>query len=231
LQRISPSEIQHADNALSFAKRLVTDWLKEHKFKNWAMHRTHEDGTPVTPEQKEARASEIADELCDHSKWLSHGRSIKMSDLKGIGLEIIDYSTNGELADAILRYHILMQMTFDNTGIYKLFETPTSQIQKFMAPIQVPFPGFAGQQRQPRLPGVGLPGMPMNTSSMIVLACPKCKKRYTIQADFDQRRPLQPGAKPFPADDFFICGKCKTVHNLAVARTQLELQMKRKVAR
>jgi ClpP class serine protease len=78
LQRISPGEIQHAENALSFAKVLVTDWLKEHKFKNWNVHKTHNPGTSVTPEQKEARAKEIADKLCDHSKWLSHGRSIKM---------------------------------------------------------------------------------------------------------------------------------------------------------
>lgn len=155
-----------------------------------------------------------------------------MSDLKGIGLEITDYSTNGELADAIRRYHVLMQMTFDNTGIYKLFETPKSQIQKFIAPIQVPFPGLAVQQGQPILPGgLGLPGMQMNAGIMIALACPKCGEKYTIQADFDEKRPLQPGAKPFPANDVFICDKCKTVNNLAATRTQLELQMKRKVAR
>jgi ClpP class serine protease len=35
LQRISPGEIQSAENALSFAKELVTEWLKEHKFRNW----------------------------------------------------------------------------------------------------------------------------------------------------------------------------------------------------
>lgn len=96
LQRVSPGEIQNAENALSFAKVLVTDWLKEHKFKNWTVHRTHDPGTPVTDAQKEGRAKQIADELCDHSKWLTHGRSIKMSDLQGIGLEITDYSKNAE---------------------------------------------------------------------------------------------------------------------------------------
>ena len=86
LQRISPGEIQHAENALAFAKVLVTAWLQDHKFKNWTTHRTHNPGAPVTAEEKEARAKEVADELCDHSKWLSHGRSIKLEDLQRIGL-------------------------------------------------------------------------------------------------------------------------------------------------
>jgi 3D (Asp-Asp-Asp) domain-containing protein len=117
LQRISPGEIQSAENALSFAKVLVTKWLKEHKFKNWSVHRTHSAGSPVTDHEKEERAKEIAGKLCDHSTWLSHGRSIKISDLQGIGLEIRDYSKEDELADAIRRYNILLQMTFEQTGI------------------------------------------------------------------------------------------------------------------
>ena len=153
LQRISPGEIQHAENALSFAKVLVTDWLKEHKFKNWDVHKTHDPGAVVTAEQKSARAKEIADTLCDHSKWLSHGRSIKIPDLERIGLQITDYTKNTELSDAIRRYHVLLQMTFDSTGIYKLFETPNSQIQRFF--MQVGMQGVPGLM--PQLPGV--PGM------------------------------------------------------------------------
>jgi hypothetical protein len=230
LQRLSPGEIQHAENALSFAKVLVTDWLKEHKFKNWDVHRSHDVGAPVTIEQKQARASEIANELCDHSKWLSHGRSIKIPELKGIGLEITDYSKSGELADAIRRYHVLLQMTFDNSGVYKLFETPNSQIQRFFAQIPMPAPSLNVQQGQPTLPGgQGLQGMP--TGAMVNFKCGKCGKDHLFQADFDQKRPLQPGAKQFPPNDIFTCDKCKMVHNLGAQRTQLELQFKKKVAR
>jgi hypothetical protein len=103
----------------------------------------------VTSAQKESRAKEIAHDLCDHSKWLSHGRSIKISDLKSIGLEITDYTNNPELADAIGRYHVLLQMTFDNTGIYKLYETPTSQIQRFFAQMPLAVPGM----QPPQVPG------------------------------------------------------------------------------
>ena len=151
LQRISPGEIQNADNALSFAKVLVTNWLKEYKFKNWSVHRTHDPGTVVTQEHKEARAGEIADKLCDHSKWLSHGRSVKIPDLEGIGLQITDYSRDAEMADAIRRYHVLLQMTFDTTGVYKLYETPTSQIQRFFGQLPIGIPGLT--QRLPMFPG------------------------------------------------------------------------------
>ncbi len=232
LQRISPGEIQNAENALSFAKVLVTNWLKEHKFKNWISHRTHNPGTPVTPQQKEARAKEIADKLCDHSKWLSHGRSIKLPDLAGIGLEIMDYSKSAELADAIRRYHVLLQMTFDGTNIYKLFETPSSQIVRFFSQVQIPgmlpqLPMVPGPRpQQPALPGAQAP-----MAAIVEFMCPKCKKTHTLQADFDQLQPLQPGAERFPSNDTLICNQCQVSHNLGAMRRQLELQTRRKVAR
>ena len=231
LQRISPGEIQHAENALEFAKVLVTDWLKTHKFRNWTSHRTNNPGTPVTSEQKATRAKQIADDLCDHSKWLTHGRSIKMPDLQSLGLEIMDYSKSAELADAIRRYQVLVQMTFDTTGIYKLFETPTSQIQRFFAQ-QVQF-GIPGQP--PSLPGGPMPQpvprvqAPM--AAIVPFMCPKCKKTHNLQVDFDQQRSLQPGAERFPSNDNFVCNQCKTSHNLVGLRRQLELQTRRKVAR
>jgi hypothetical protein len=230
LQRISPGEIQHAENALSFAKVLVTEWLKEHKFKNWAIHRTHSPGTTVTAEEKKTRAKEIADALCDHSRWLSHGRSIKLEDLKSIGLEITDYSTDQDLSDAIRRYHVLLQMTFDTTNIYKLTETPTSQIYRFFnqqAQFTVPAPAIipGGMPDQP-------PGVPVAIAqgAMIPFVCGSCRKVHNLQADFDKLQPLQPGAERFPSNDTLVCNQCGMSHNLVGLRRQIELQTKRKVA-
>jgi hypothetical protein len=240
LQRISPGEIQHADNALSFAKVLVTKWLKEHKFKNWTTHRTNNAGTPVTDDQKEARAKEIADDLCDHSKWLSHGRSLKMSDLQRIGLEITDYSKDAKLADAVRRYHVLLQMTFDTTNIYKLIETPNSQIYRFFnQQVQFAIPGGLPFPPSPILPGgpvqkpVALPAgqSVIGTGAIVQFVCSNCKKMHILQADFDKLQPLRPGAQRLPADDILVCDQCKMSHNLLALRRQLELQTKRKVAR
>jgi hypothetical protein len=244
LQRISPGEIQNAENALSFAKVLVTTWLKEHKFKNWTEHRTHQSGTPVTAEQKEARAKEIADILCDHSRWLSHGRSIKIPDLQSIGLEITDYSREAELADAIRRYHVLLQMTFEGSAVFKLYETPMSQINRFASPALMQIPGGAGQApgfpnipvpvgspskpsqgQPPATPGVGAPA-----GVLINFVCPKCKINNQLQADLDFQRALQPNIARFPSNDILVCKNCKGTHVLTQLRSQIEAQTGRKIA-
>ena len=64
LQGISPGELQSAANALDFAKKLVTLWLAEYKFKKWKEHSS--TGQPVTDSDRSERAEEIADQLCHH---------------------------------------------------------------------------------------------------------------------------------------------------------------------
>jgi hypothetical protein len=238
LQRISPGEIQNAENALSFAKELVTKWLQEHKFQNWNEHRTHNPGTPVTSEEKAGRAAEIANKLCNHSEWLSHGRSIKMNDLQSIGLEITDYTKNPELSDAIRRYHILLQMTFDSTSIYKIIETPQSQILRFAINQQIQLAGLPGILPVPQGVPSDQPGaQPVQppivkpSGAMVQFVCSKCKKVHTLQADFDVEQPLQPGAERFPSNDILICNQCRASNNLVAMRRQVELQTKRKVHR
>ena len=65
LQNISPGEIQHCENAQSFSKILVTQWLSKYKFKYWDRH--SKSGEPVTEDEKNKRADEIADTLCKQS--------------------------------------------------------------------------------------------------------------------------------------------------------------------
>lgn len=210
LQRISPGEIQHAENALAFAMVLVTNWLRDYKFKTWTNHSSN--GLPVTSEERETRAAEIAGELCDHSKWLTHGRSIKLKDLEEIGLRITNYGANPSLADAIRRYHVLLQMSFNTTAIYKLFETCNSQIFRSLAPPASPVQsGGVAEQ------------------AVIQAKCTKCGKEQTLQADFGESKPLQPGAKRFPKDDMLVCEGCGTSSNLSGVRRQLEQQAKREV--
>jgi hypothetical protein len=239
LQRISPGEIQHAQNALDFAKRLVKYWLKDHKFKNWTTHRTHNPGTPVTEAEKDERAEGIANDLCNHSKWLSHGRSIKLRDLRNIGLEVTDFSATPELADAIRRYHILLQMTFDTTNIYKVFETATSQIYRFIFNQQIqlslPVGGAPAQPASPIAPALSRPQTTPVAHSVagvvVQYVCNQCKKVHSLQADFDQQRPLQTGLERFPINDILICNQCGSSNNLIALRRQIELQTKRRVTR
>jgi len=194
---------------LKFAKVLVTDWLARYKFKNWSTHST--TGQPVTEEERIARAEEIAGELCNHRRWLTHGRSIKIDDLEGMRLRITDYSRSPELADAIRRYHTLLQMTFA-TNIYKVTETPTSQVYRFLAP-QVPAPQQPGSAEV----------------ATVEVRCPQCNNASKVQANLDKLRPLQEGHLPFPADNKLHCPSCGSEIDLSDTRRQIEVQTKKRV--
>ncbi len=216
LQNISPGELQHAQNSLDFARELVTDWLARYKFKDWPVHSS--TGAPVTEEEKRARAKEIADALCDHGRWKTHGRSIKLDDLRAMGLKVTDYSTQADLCDAVRRYYTLLQMTFD-TNIYKIFETPNSQIIRFEIMAGVPVPG----------PGRPAPAAPQPDSAMLDLECSKCKTTLKIQAKLKENVPVQPDRMPFPADNKVRCPTCGTEHDLMAMRHQIEAQTKRRI--
>jgi ribosomal protein S27E len=206
LQGISPGELQSAQNALDFAKVLVTDWLARFKFKNWVTHSS--TGLPVREEERKQRAKEIADQLCSHGAWLTHGRSIRMDDLKGMRLLITDFEQTGDLGDAIRRYHTLLQMTFA-TNIYKVIETPTSQIYRFASPTAQPIP----------TPGQGKPN-----AAILQVKCNKCGNNMVVQANIGSTHPLQPGKIPYPADNRLKCTVCGTETDLTQARQQIEAQ-------
>ena len=205
LQMISPGEIEAASNALKFGKKLAADWLNKYKFAHWT---NHSDGRPVTPEERMARALEVSEDLGKHSEWLSHGRSITLQDLERMGVKVTNYEKEAELNDAIRRYHVLMRMSFE-TNIYKLYETPTSQILRFQGGQQAP--------QQQALHGE------------IDWPCPKCKTVQKIQFNFQAGVPLKQGCIPFPADNKFTCPNCKTQSDLSPIRLQLEAQAKKKI--
>ena len=208
LQNISPGELQHAQNAYDFARDLVADWLVKYKFKDWTVHQS--TGTGVTPEQRIERAKEIAEELRNHGKWKTHGRSIKIEDLRAMRLRITDYSEQKELCEAIRRYYTLLQMTFD-TNVFKIFETPTSQIMRLEAikNVGMPFGGAPGQQLEAVEIGVD---------------CGKCKTQMKVHAPFRPGVAVPVGTIPFPADNKLKCPSCGTEHDLADARRQVEAQ-------
>lgn len=216
LQNISPGELQEARNALKFATELVTEWLSEHKFKDWDQHSSTRQ--PVTAEDKRKRAEEIANELCDHRRWRTHGRSIKMRDLEAMRLRITDYSKAPDLNDAITRYYALMQIGFQS-NLYKIYETSDSQVMKFIMP-QVPPPPL-GQAGGPQGGVAHLAHMD--------LQCSHCKTISKIQANFGTPHPLAPGCHSFPKDNKFRCPNCGVEHDLTDARRQLEAQARQRV--
>ncbi|GHT42651.1 hypothetical protein FACS189437_10620 [Bacteroidia bacterium] len=215
LQNISPGEIQSCENAQNFSRTLVTNWLKTYKFKYWDVRTTSKE--EVTNAYKEQRAKEIAGRLCKHSDWLTHGRSIRIADLEDMKLQILDYSKNIKLAEAIDRYYTLLRMTFDMTGIYKIFETTDSQIYQSVSqanPPSVPVPKKIKEEL---------------SSASTNFMCPKCGGNYKIQLNLKPNIPIEKGAITYPDSDIFVCPNCSTQTNLAPIRLNLEAQTGLKV--
>lgn len=205
LQSISPGELQACENAQSFSKSLVSEWLQRYKFSRWETHSN--TGQPVTVEEKKARSEEIAAKLCDHSRWLTHSRSIKIEDLRDMRLTIIDYSQKKELCDAIRRYHVLLRMTFDGTPIYKVFETPSSRIIRSVV---------VGQQ----------PIKPTGGLCEVEIECGQCHTKTKTQANLGKKQPIKPGFVAFPRDNRFICPACGAEQPLDEIRRNIEGQAK-----
>lgn len=208
LQNISPADLQACENAQEFSKVLVSRWLTDYKFKYWDTHKS--TGVPVTSEEKMARAEEIATLLCDHQKWLTHGRSLTIRELRNdLQLEIIDYSDNKDLCEAIRRYYILLRMSFETTAIFKVFETPTSQIYRHELTQQITTQNV--------------------NSALIDFKCIKCGKITKIQARLDKSAPIEKEAVLFPQSNKFVCPHCSQEHDIIDLRRQIESQTKKKI--
>lgn len=231
LSNLSPGDIEAFGNAQAFGKTLVKEFLETYKFRHWEFHSS--DGRPVTKEERSARASEIAEKLSDSTKWLTHARSIRMDHLREMGLAIEDYTKNEELHDAITRYYVLLQLTFQ-IGVLKVVETPHSEMTRNVA---VQPPGFPAQM--PIIPGI--PAMPAQVPSkrpqkvkgpgavQVQVGCGKCGHQIKIQADMGERAMLQDGFTRFPEDDKLTCPGCGKDVVLSDIRKDLENRFKQRI--
>lgn len=104
LRSLDLAKLALYEQARDLSIDLLKNWLVQFKFKDWNTHRTTNPGNLVTPEEKAARAEEIAAALSNHKKWFSHGRALNIAKLRELRIEIDDYSANDTLSDAIRKY-------------------------------------------------------------------------------------------------------------------------------
>jgi len=214
--QISPGELLGTYNKLSFAEELVTKWLSEYKFAGWT--RTEGRGEVVTEEMKRRRATEIAQALCDHSRWKTHGKSIKITDLKDIGLRVGRVDDNPRLAETVYRIQAVLMLLFGSCNSLKMLATADTQVERtemtpdFQRPRVLPLPGGTA---------------PANVSGVEAeLECPKCRTHHQLFAKLlpDARFEAamqKKGAVPFPRDDIFTC-TCGNRINLTGVRKEIE---------
>ncbi len=107
LKSLDLGQLALYEQARDLSIDLLKDWLVKYKFRNWTEHRTNENkkGQPVTDQEKEERAEQIATELANHKKWKSHGRSLNVEKLTSLRIEIDDYSQKDSLSHAIRAYN------------------------------------------------------------------------------------------------------------------------------
>ncbi len=216
IAQISPGELGSVFNALKFAEDLVVEWLKNYKFKNWTFTEIHK--TPVTEEMKKKRAEEIAKELIDHSKWRSHGRSIKIDDLAGIGLKITRVDSAPKLANIVYRIQTVCRLLFESTATFKIFATQDNKIFRQAVPVGSP---------------IRVPQMQVPEAVKIEQKCPKCGIVHKIYAKFVPNPQIDldfknKGFIPFPKDAKIICS-CAFEIDLLGIKNQIEMQAGRKI--
>ena len=97
------AEVRSYEQAKELAVDMLKIWLTKYKFKDWV---EHSDGTPVTFEEKENRAIEIANKLSDNNLWKSHGRPIDIKTLREeLQLKIVDFDEDATLSELIGKYY------------------------------------------------------------------------------------------------------------------------------
>lgn len=114
------AELRAYEQAKELTITLLKKWLVKYKFKNW---NKHANGNPVTLQEKEKRAEEIADKLGDNNIWKSHGRPICIEELENLKLKIEDYSDQETLRKVIRRYYNLSKDMINKYGLNIFIQT------------------------------------------------------------------------------------------------------------
>lgn len=120
LRNIDQKDIGNAYNASGYSINLVQDYLFRYKFKNWTIHESSQ--TPVSNQERNDRAKEIAEILCKHSLWKSHSNGINREVAETLcKLKITKTEDIHGLDRAIRRFWALSYWVFENTKIGKVF--------------------------------------------------------------------------------------------------------------
>ncbi|MHA1747189.1 MAG: SDH family Clp fold serine proteinase [Promethearchaeota archaeon] len=217
IAQISPGELKRVFNALQYAKDLVIEWLPKYKFKNWT--RTETKKLPVTDEMKEKRAKELADLLTDREKWRSHGRSIKIEDLKS-HLKIKKIDDDPKLAENVYRIQTIIRLLFGASNIYKIFMTADEKLFKTYV--------FLSQKPNPIKKIQKKPDIVEAT-----ITCPKCGKTVKIYGKFTRSSKIDEDMKkkgiiPFPKSNLLEC-PCGFKIDLNPLRNYLESKSRNKL--
>lgn len=137
LRNMDARDIGLAQSASKYSIDMVQDFLVKFKFKAWNTHSS--TNTPVTNDEKIKRANEIANLLCSHSNWKSHGHAINRDVAWNVcKLKITHSESIDGLDKAMRRMWAMFYWIFENTGIVKIFVSNNYCVIRNAAPINIP---------------------------------------------------------------------------------------------
>lgn len=116
-----PALIVQCQNAIALAKKYASEWLAQYMFAG------EETRTDVA-----VRATRIADDLSNHTRFKSHGHHINRDEARSIGLVVEDLETDQTFQDLVLSVYHATTHTFSGTAAVKIIEN-----QKGSAYIQI----------------------------------------------------------------------------------------------
>ncbi|MCQ3812613.1 MAG: serine dehydrogenasease [Acidimicrobiia bacterium] len=117
LEKLDLAELHQFELARDLSVDLLKRWLTRYKFKDWTVTETNQ--IPVTITMKEQRAEDIARQLSDHTRWLTHARGIDMRTLRDeLRLKIDDLDDNPALKESVWDYYWFLQSYIGNGGSF-----------------------------------------------------------------------------------------------------------------
>lgn len=210
--QINPGELTGVNNALNYAKDLVKEWLPLYKFKDWETTETRK--IEVTPEMKANAAERVVNALVNHTKWRTHGKSLKIKDMKNIGLRITELDSKAEIAEIVYRIQTIIRMLYVGPA-YKIYATADEKIFRNAGPMPLPI-----------VPGEVQPNQADSVN--INLVCENCGQEHKLLArllpgPITEARLLEEGVIDFPHNNVVKC-KCGNEINLTQMRAEIESQ-------
>ncbi|MXW95338.1 MAG: hypothetical protein F4110_07450 [Acidimicrobiaceae bacterium] len=115
LGKLDLAELHQFELARDLSIELLKLWLTQYKFKDWK--KTETRSATVTQTMREQRATEIAEQLSNHTRWLTHGRGIDMKTLRAeLKLQIDDFGDDPVLKAAVWDYFWFLRDYMARTG-------------------------------------------------------------------------------------------------------------------
>lgn len=142
IDSLDKKELGEAITASQYSETMAAQFLQRFKFRCWKIKETSE--TPITDQDRAARANEIAAALGSHDRWKSHGHSLSRDVLWNELRLRIDHP-DPALERVIVRMWAALTYIFDKTPIVKLLCSTqyryarNVQVQ-IIGPIQGPHP-------------------------------------------------------------------------------------------